>query len=114
MKTLPWSGTSRPATRRSVVVLPAPLGPSRTMNSPLAISSERSSTAVTAPKRLPTRARRSSATERPAIHRERAAARLVEQRHRSGIEDEADLLAALGFRLGVDLRAQGRANRGGD
>src|SRR6476620_6377536 len=112
MKTLPWSGTSRPATRRSVVVLPAPLGPSRTMNSPLAISSERSATALTAPKRLPTPARRSSATERLAAKRERAPARLVEQRHRGGIEHQADMLAALGLGLGPDLGAQGRADRG--
>ena len=34
MRTLPSSGTSRPATMRSTVVLPHPLGPSRVTNSP--------------------------------------------------------------------------------
>src|ERR1043166_3970318 len=50
----PSSGYSSPATRRSVVVLPAPVGPSRTTNSPSAMLSERSRTASTSPKRLPT------------------------------------------------------------
>src|SRR5690348_9374855 len=40
--------------RRSVVVLPAPVGPSRTMNSPLATLSVRSRTASISPNRLPT------------------------------------------------------------
>src|SRR6266542_925796 len=42
----PSSGVSNPARQRRVVVLPQPLGPSRTTNSPEAISSDRSSTAV--------------------------------------------------------------------
>ena len=40
---LPRSGVSRPAISLSVVVLPQPLGPRMTMNSPSAISSETSS-----------------------------------------------------------------------
>src|ERR671924_233023 len=54
---LPASGRSKPATIRSVVVLPHPLGPSSEKNSPSRISSETSSTAATRPKRLltPTR-----------------------------------------------------------
>src|SRR5215208_97335 len=42
----PSSADSRPATQRSVVVLPHPLGPSKTRNSPSSISSSRSSIAV--------------------------------------------------------------------
>src|SRR5919108_4543467 len=54
---LPASGRSKPATIRSVVVLPHPLGPSSEKNSPSAISSDTSSTALTPPNRLltPTR-----------------------------------------------------------
>src|SRR4051794_8535193 len=113
MKTLPWSGASSPATSRSVVVLPAPLGPSRTMNSPLATSSERSFTAVAAPKRSPPRPRRRSAMARLATKRQRAAGRLVEERDRACVEREADALAALGSDLRPDLGAKRRADRRG-
>src|SRR5437763_2545756 len=53
----PASGSSKPATIRSVVVLPHPLGPSSEKNSPSAISSDTSSTAFTPPKRLLTPSR---------------------------------------------------------
>ena len=43
----PASGRSNPAIMRSVVVLPHPDGPSSEKNSPLPISSDTSSTAVT-------------------------------------------------------------------
>src|SRR5262249_26597482 len=43
---------SRPLISRSVVVLPAPLGPSKTTNSPSPIVSDRSRTASISPKRL--------------------------------------------------------------
>ena len=92
-----------PATRRSVVVLPAPLGPSSTMNSPAATSSVRSRTACTSPKRLAdalehagqpwaapsctrpcaTRVRAGAVVARGA---QRAAAGGVEQRHLRGVE----------------------------
>src|SRR6476646_1056767 len=52
IKTEPASGRSRPVTSRSAVVLPAPLGPKRTTNSPSFTTSERSRTASTWPKRL--------------------------------------------------------------
>ena len=42
----PFSAVSRPAMHRSVVVLPQPLGPRRTRNSPGSISRSRSSIAV--------------------------------------------------------------------
>src|SRR5581483_6348032 len=54
----PSSGCSRPATRRSSVVLPQPLGPSRVKNSPSWTSSEMPPTASTGPKRLRTLVRR--------------------------------------------------------
>src|SRR5262249_5884940 len=47
----PPVGPSKPAMRRSVVVLPQPDGPSKVTNSPWAMASEASSTAVTAPSR---------------------------------------------------------------
>src|SRR5919197_5527416 len=52
ISTLPASGFSKPATMRSVVVLPHPLGPSRVSTSPCRTPNETSSTAVTRPKRL--------------------------------------------------------------
>src|SRR6266508_3794521 len=42
----PELGVSKPARHRSVVVLPQPLGPRRTTNSPSSISRSRSSIAV--------------------------------------------------------------------
>src|SRR6185312_15869833 len=48
----PVSGRSSPVISRSVVVLPAPLGPSKTRNSPSLTASESSRTASTEPKRL--------------------------------------------------------------
>ena len=56
---------SRPASIRSAVVLPHPDGPTRTTNSPLAISSERSSTATTGPNRLLTWSKLTEATGYP-------------------------------------------------
>src|SRR5215212_3381889 len=57
--TCPAVGVSRPATMRSVVVLPQPEGPSRAKNEPAGMVSVRSSTATAAPKafRRPTRRR---------------------------------------------------------
>src|SRR5712664_1132638 len=51
-RTSPASGRSKPATRRSVVVLPHPEPPTSATSSPGAISRESPSTAVLAPKRL--------------------------------------------------------------
>ena len=42
----PALGVSRPARQRNVVVLPQPLGPRRTRNSPSSISRAKSSTGV--------------------------------------------------------------------
>ncbi len=51
---MPAVGCSNPAIIRSIVVLPEPDGPSSAKNSPAAMSSDTSSTAVTVPKRLVT------------------------------------------------------------
>src|SRR5579859_127155 len=53
MAAAPDDGTTRPASMRTVVVLPAPLGPSRPKISPSPTVKFRSRTASTAPKRLP-------------------------------------------------------------
>ena len=92
---VPASGRSRPATRRSVVVLPAPVGPSSTMNSPSAMSSDRSRTARTSPKRLVTPERRPQPCAASVVQR-RCAMRgrmRVEQRQPLGAERESHVLA---------------------
>src|SRR5262245_27777552 len=53
----PASGCSRPATRRSVVVLPQPLGPRRVNTSPRSTASDARSTAGVAPNSLLTPSR---------------------------------------------------------
>src|SRR5438128_7777478 len=58
---IPASGLSSPATRRSKVVLPAPVGPSKTTNSPLGMVRLTSFAASTSPKRLVTRSMTTSA-----------------------------------------------------
>src|SRR5215207_700611 len=61
---------SSPASIRSAVVLPEPEGPTSTMNSPSAMSSESARTASTSPKRLETSLKRTPATSGPlALHR---------------------------------------------
>src|ERR1700682_2731623 len=52
MRIRPYEGRSSPASIRSVVVLPQPEGPTRTMNSPASTVRFRSSTAVSPPKSL--------------------------------------------------------------
>ena len=52
--TAPASGCSRPAMTRSSVDLPLPLGPSSAVSEPSGTSTETSSSAVKAPKRLVT------------------------------------------------------------
>src|SRR5215831_13122805 len=69
MHTLPRSGRSRPAINRSVVVLPAPVGPSSTTNSPSATASDSARTASIAPNRLLTSTSATSATARLIIKR---------------------------------------------
>src|SRR5437870_10045305 len=52
MRMVPPSGRSRPLMQRSVVVLPQPEGPRKTMNSWSSTRRSRSRTATTSPKRL--------------------------------------------------------------
>src|SRR6185369_5124510 len=61
MAMMPASGFSRPATSRSSVVLPAPVGPSSTTSSPLGTVRLTSFAASTVPKRLVTRSITTSA-----------------------------------------------------
>ncbi len=49
MVTVPAVGPRKPARTRSVVLLPAPLGPRKPTTSPLPISNDTSSTATCAP-----------------------------------------------------------------
>src|SRR2546421_611059 len=61
----PLSGLSSPASMRSSVVLPQPDGPSSAKNSPALISSDRSSTAGKAPKRVVIAKGRAEIASRP-------------------------------------------------
>src|SRR5439155_23255240 len=96
---------SSPAIRRSVVVLPAPLGPSRTKNSPAATSRSRLFTARTAPKRLPRpRNVRLAMAQRLAMltggfAAEQPRGRLVEQHGAFGARTQPDGCARLGTRV---------------
>ena len=49
MRIVPWSGVSKPATMRSVVVLPQPDGPRNEMNSPCSMARLKSRTTWLAP-----------------------------------------------------------------
>src|SRR5918996_4716732 len=86
-RTVPPSGTSKPAMSRSSVVLPQPLGPSSATNSPLPTSRLASATARTAPKLRETRSSRiivgvmsgaPYSRREPLRTRPRAAARSIE------------------------------------
>src|SRR5438445_4579257 len=114
ISTLPLSGRSRPAIRRSVVVLPAPVGPSSTTNSPFAIESERLRTASTAPKLLLTSTSATSAMpssrikrrgQRLSAHRIKQGEPIRPQREPHGLAD-IDRLARRQPRL--DLAASRR------
>src|ERR1700722_3679410 len=100
MRTRAESGFSGPATRRKVGVLPAPVGPSSTTNAPSLTVSDRSETAVVAPKRFETLSSVTSAMSE--LHRGRvimergldgAAGIGVEQRDAVRSEFEPDAVA---------------------
>src|SRR5258707_9489353 len=110
----PASGRSSPATRRSVVVLPAPVGPSSTMNSPTARAKERSATAVISPKRLVTPARTMSAMGSASLGKRRPyrpPGRLVEERELFRPEIEPDMLAAADRDISRQARPDGAVRR---
>src|SRR6185369_7517382 len=100
----PASGRSSPAISRKVVVLPAPVGPSRTMSSPSAIVRLRSPTATTSPNRLLTRSRTTSAMAGSLMQRapDGTAGRDVEHRQPLRPQPEPDDLAGTSRRRGGD------------
>src|SRR5688500_15577629 len=106
--TEPASGRSSPATSRSVVVLPAPVGPRRTTNSPSPIVRSSPSTATIWPKRLVTRLSATSLIRGPIKQgrADRAAAGLLEQRQPVAAEGEPDDIAAADAGLGGEPRLQ--------
>src|ERR1700675_2225320 len=92
----PLSGLSSPATRRSVVVLPAPVGPSNATNSPSPTVSDRSSTACVLPNALETALISTSAIRASFVQRgaDCPARLLVEDRQRIGPKVEPDILSS--------------------
>src|SRR6195256_4024275 len=95
MRIEPLSGISRPATRRNVVVLPAPVGPSSATNSPSPIFSDRSLIACAPLNALETALISTSAMRASLMQRgaDRPAGGLVEDRQRIGSEVEPDALS---------------------
>src|SRR6185295_14108266 len=91
----PRSGISSPAIRRNVVVLPAPVGPSRATNSPSPTVSDRSLTACVFLNALETALISTSAMHASLMQygANRPAGRLVEDRQRIGPEVEPDILS---------------------
>src|SRR5437899_1580440 len=92
--------------RRNVVVLPAPVGPSRTTNSPSATRSDRSRTASISPKRLLTCRNAISAIANALIKSasHRTAGRSIEHDQRLRLEGEADRLAQPNRRVRRETR----------
>src|SRR5947209_6021249 len=91
----PQSGISRPAIRRRVVVLPAPVGPSSATNSPSATVSDKSSIACIFLNALETALISTSAMRASPMQcgTDRPARGLVEDRQRIGPEVEPDILS---------------------
>src|SRR6185437_10429381 len=100
MATVPASGCSSPEINRNVVVLPAPLGPRSTTNSPWLIASERSRTASTGPKRLLTSRTTTLAMSGAPIRcrSDRRSGPRIKQRQCLGSERESDYLADFDWR----------------
>src|ERR1700751_4998531 len=113
--TVPASGRSRPATRRRVVVLPAPVGPSSAKNSPSAMARERSATARTEPKRLETPRSSTLAIPTPVGPRrlDRPAGPGVEYRQPFGGERQPDVCSDLHRHVGGQAGLED-ARLGGD
>src|SRR5690349_24505348 len=95
---VPLSGRSSPAISLSVVVLPAPVGPSSTTNSPSLITRSRSLIATVSPKLLVTPRIWTSAMARLRcliMHGgpDRTAGALLEQRQPRAVQRQPDLFA---------------------
>src|SRR5579862_8232529 len=101
--TWPASGRSNPVAMRSVVVLPAPLGPTRPKNDPRGTSSDRPATATFGPNRF-TRPRSTTAGQACATARGPGPLRAGRSLGRGG--------AGLGRRPGARLRAPRAEGRG--
>src|SRR4030081_4012678 len=112
----PLSGISSPATRRNVVVLPAPVGPSSATNSPSPTRSDRSQTARAALNALETALISTSAMLTTLMQRsaDRPAGRLVEDRQRIGPEVEPDALSGPEGHIGGGGGAAGAGAGGAD
>src|SRR5215213_1962448 len=91
----PRSGISSPAMRRNVVVLPAPVGPSKATNSPSPTVNERSLMACVFLNALETALISTSAMRASLMQHgvDSLARRLVEDRQRIGPEVEPDILS---------------------
>src|SRR6516165_2866752 len=111
----PSSGASSPAIRRSVVVLPAPVGPSSTTSSPSPTASDMRVAAATRPKRLLTSDRMTSAMDLPIQQRRahRPAGGLVQQRQLLSPEAQPHPLVAAKPDIGGEPRPE-RAVGGGE
>src|ERR1700704_5965033 len=113
----PLSGISSPATRRNVVVLPAPVGPSSATNSPSPIFSDRSLIACAPLNALETALISTSAMRASLMQRgaDRPAGCLVEDRQCIGPEIEPDALsgpkAHAGGYPGLERAVAGRHGR---
>src|SRR5579864_8826577 len=90
IRTRPELAHSRPATRRSSVVLPQPLGPTSEKSSPAGTARVTPSTAVTSPKRLVTACR--STPARPPSAGEPSACRRLDMPLASTTRGGGDLL----------------------
>src|SRR6266850_4942295 len=92
----PRSGISNPAMRRNVVVLPAPVGPSKATNSPSPTVSDRSLTACAFLNALETALISTSAMRASLMQHgaDRPARFLLEDRQRIGPEVEPDILSS--------------------
>src|SRR6187397_1646152 len=87
MRTLPSSGSSRPAITRRSVDLPLPLGPSRAVSEPPAIATETSSRAAKSPKRFvtPRTAIDTGCLLSEEVHEEECHEREDRENHRRGV-----------------------------
>src|SRR5215510_12362437 len=102
----PAVGFSRPEISRRVVVLPAPVGPSSTKNSPLAMSRLMPSSAWCWPKVLETLSRRMRAMSLAKPDTERGARFAVEEMRVRRVDPRPDAIAGLADIAGRRARAQ--------
>src|SRR5213083_415857 len=112
MVMIPASGFSSPATSRSNVVLPAPVGPSSKTSSPLGTARLTSFAASTSPKRLVTRSMTTSAMATASATGALRVQPAVQRAARHGIEDHKSLFREPQSHLFADPRPAQRRNPG--